>query len=206
MFAAAGQRNAKKSQPPLGGLDQIVSPRAEFPNRELTKPRGFDTNVPPPSAHPLPSAKGMPSPPTAIPNPSTFSGQKAAFMAVCEQIFDSQETTVRLQNQLKEQIRKSATLLYTLSSSGQMIEGLVRSHFRDMQTQYGEKFGTALTDLNRRLVAMENRTFGSSHSEAFNAAGALMSAIPREDGQGTLASIAEKLEAAAEKSSTRTDL
>lgn len=76
-----------------------------------------------------------------------------------------------------------------------MIEGLVRSHFREMQTQYGEKFGSALTDLNRRLVAIENRTFGSSHSDAFTAAGVLMSAVPKEDNEGTLASIADRVEA-----------
>ncbi|KAJ3002960.1 UNVERIFIED_CONTAM: hypothetical protein HDU68_005929, partial [Siphonaria sp. JEL0065] len=56
---------------------------------------------------------------------------------------------------LKDQMRKSSSLLQTLQASGQMIEGLVRSCFRDMQLQYGEKFGAALSDLNRRLEALE---------------------------------------------------
>ncbi|ORY32982.1 hypothetical protein BCR33DRAFT_522918 [Rhizoclosmatium globosum] len=54
-------------------------------------------------------------------------------------------------------MRKSSSLLQTLQASGQMIEGLVRSCFRDMQVQYGEKFGAALADLNRRVEVLEGR-------------------------------------------------
>jgi hypothetical protein len=118
---------------------------------------------------------------------------------MCEQLYDNNEATSRLQQQLKEQIRKSATLLYTLSSSGQMIEGLVRSHFREMQSQYGEKFGAALTDLNRRLVALEQKTLGgASQSEAFTTSGALISALPKENGH-QIPSIVERLEHAAKE-------
>lgn len=165
-------RNVKKplSREQLSSIDQIVSPRAEFPNRELPKPRGYEGHsAHPHSAHPLNMQKRIPSPPlvSALPN------QKSQFMSVFEQMYDAHESTSRMQQQLKEQIRKSATLLYTLSSSGQMIEGLVRSHFREMQGQYLEKFAHALTDLNRRLVSIEQRTLGKSQSEAFTAAGGL---------------------------------
>jgi hypothetical protein len=182
----------KLTRDPLNGIDQISSPRSEFPNRELPRPRGYE-NHGSLSAHPLSTTKtSIPSPPSSNVLPPSH---RSAFVSSCEQIFDSHETTQKLQVQLREQIRKSATLLYTLSSSGQMIEGLVRSHFREMQTQYGEKFGTALTDLNRRLVAIEKRTFGSSHSEAFTSAGVLMSAVPKDDKEGTLASITDRVEA-----------
>ncbi|KAI8922857.1 hypothetical protein BC831DRAFT_473959 [Entophlyctis helioformis] len=93
-------------------------------------------------------------PPSAFPPPAM---SRQAFLGVFEAMYDQHETQLRLQATLKDQIRKSSTLLQTLQSSGQMIEGLVRLHFREMQVVYGEKFGTALTDLNRRLVGIENR-------------------------------------------------
>jgi hypothetical protein len=141
----------------------------------------------------IPSPPGPESPPSA---------QKAQFLSLCEQLYDNNEATTKLQHQLKEQIRKSATLLYTLSSSGQMIEGLVRTHFREMQGQYGEKFGAALTDLNRRLVSLEHKMLGgATQSEAFSSSGALMSALPKENGH-TIPSIVERLEHAAKDSGT----
>ncbi|KAI8899325.1 hypothetical protein BC833DRAFT_586082 [Globomyces pollinis-pini] len=192
----SGRKSISREMPPMSSLDQIASPRAEFSTRELPRPRPYDSHQnlgsqQSHSAHPLSGPKRIPSP---LSNQPTI-GQRSNFLNVFEQLYDSQETTNRLHLQLKEQIRKSATLLYTLSSSGQMIEGLVRSHFRDLQSQYGEKFGSALTDLNRRLVAVENRTFGSSQSDAFTSNGALKSSIPKEDGQApSFASIADRLE------------
>ncbi|KAJ3276183.1 hypothetical protein HDV01_005631 [Terramyces sp. JEL0728] len=169
--------NIKKPQNGLNSIEQLVSPRSEFPTRELPKPRGYEMQTQ--SAHPLSQPSRLPSPTT------TTNSHRQQFMNAMEQIYDNNEQTARLQTQLKEQIRKSATLLYTLSSSGQMIEGLVRSHFRDMQAQYGEKFGLALTDLNRRLVAIEQRTFGSSKSDAFTPSGALKN-LPKEDSNNPL--------------------
>jgi hypothetical protein len=178
----------------LNGIDQIVSPRAEFHSRELPRPRGFEGNLSiPHSAHPL-SMNHIPSPPQPNSPPSS---QKLQFLGLCEQLYDNNEATTKLQIQLKEQIRKSATLLYTLSSSGQMIEGLVRTHFREMQGQYGEKFGAALTDINRRLVSLEHKMLGgATQSEAFSTSGVLMSAFPKEHGH-QIPSIAERLESVA---------
>ncbi|ORX64210.1 hypothetical protein BCR32DRAFT_251239 [Anaeromyces robustus] len=78
-----------------------------------------------------------------------------SFISMFENLYDQIESVNRLRSTLEEQIRKSTALLQTLQASGQMIEGLVRSHFREMQAQYGEKFGKALTDLNRRLIDVE---------------------------------------------------
>ncbi|KAJ1566163.1 hypothetical protein HK096_004057 [Nowakowskiella sp. JEL0078] len=82
---------------------------------------------------------------------------RSAFISTFEQIYDQIEETNTLQSTLKEQIRKSAALLQTLQASGNMIEGLVRNHFGVMQQTYGEKFGTALTHLNRRLLIVEEK-------------------------------------------------
>ncbi|KAL6591625.1 hypothetical protein U3516DRAFT_673927 [Neocallimastix sp. 'constans'] len=78
-----------------------------------------------------------------------------SFISVFENLYDQLESVNQLRSTLEEQIRKSTALLQTLQASGQIIEGLVRSHFREMQVQYGEKFGAALTDLNRRLIDVE---------------------------------------------------
>ncbi|OAJ43202.1 hypothetical protein BDEG_26578 [Batrachochytrium dendrobatidis JEL423] len=109
---------------------------------------------------------------------------RSAFTSIFESVYDQHENQARLQATLKEQIRKSATLLQTLQTSGQMIEGLVRGHFREMQCKYGEKFGAALTDLNRRLAAVEEKVgLGSINgSDAFTAGGALKSARPYAGG------------------------
>ncbi len=120
-------------------------------HRDLPTPRGYET------AHP--SMTGKPANLTPPQNPVQI--EKAGFISVFESFFDSQEASLALQNQLKDQLRKTSTLLQTLQSSGQMIEGLVRGHFRDMQVQYGEKFGSALTDINARLKALENHVHGS---------------------------------------------
>lgn len=103
-------------------------------------------------------------------------------MATCEMLYDNHENTAKLQSMLKEQIRKSATLLYTLSSSAQMIESLVKTHFKENQRYYNDKFGMALGDLNRRLGKLEKDVFGIQEANSFVA-----SAVPKENGEGTLA-------------------
>ncbi|KAI9205903.1 uncharacterized protein BJ171DRAFT_500091 [Polychytrium aggregatum] len=109
-------------------------------------------------------AQGEPSsahPTTASGEPSSKSlSNKAAFLSYFDVMYDQMEEASHLTMTLSRQIRKSTALLQTLQSSGQMIEGLVRSHFREMQLQYGEKFGAALTDLNRRIMALEENVLG----------------------------------------------
>ncbi|KAJ3226606.1 hypothetical protein HDU81_007226, partial [Chytriomyces hyalinus] len=86
------------------------------------------------------------------------SANRRAFVALFENVYDTaSEDLPKLVATLKDQMRKSSSLLQTLQASGQMIEGLVRSCFRDMQLQYGEKFGAALQDLNRRLEVLEGK-------------------------------------------------
>ena len=142
----------------LSGIDQLVSPRAEVSSRELPRPRGYENGSH--SAHPLsmPQGQRIPSPQTAGQTHSSILPPKQQFLQVFEQFYDSVEQGRQMQSQLKDQIRKSATLLYTLSSSGQMIEGLVRSHFKEMQKQHDDKFGAALLELNSRLTAVEEVT------------------------------------------------
>ena len=120
---------------------------------------------------------------------------RQAFMGVFESIYDQHDAAMRLQAQLKDQLRKTSTLLQTLQSSGQMIEGLVRGHFREMQSQYGEKFGAALTDLNSRLVVLEQKAGITPSGEVFSASGGLKSALVKPSGK-----LDEQLEASTIKS------
>ncbi|ORX88343.1 hypothetical protein K493DRAFT_359622 [Basidiobolus meristosporus CBS 931.73] len=78
-------------------------------------------------------------------------------MSLFESLFDNIDSTRGLKIQLEEQIRKSTTLLQTLQASGPMIEGLVRSHFRDMQGQFIEKYDTTIEDITQRLDRLEER-------------------------------------------------
>ncbi|KAJ3125303.1 hypothetical protein HK100_010875 [Physocladia obscura] len=82
---------------------------------------------------------------------------RRAFLSLFESVYDTaSEDLPKLAASLKDQMRKSASLLQTLQASGQMIEGLVKSCFRDMQVSYGESFGAALQDLSRRIDVLEN--------------------------------------------------
>lgn len=92
-----------------------------------------------------------------IPNQIYNILSKKEFMKFCESIYDQQEYSHKLSIQLEGSIKKSTHLLQALQSSGQMIEGLVRSNFRDLQIEYGEKFGKALTNLNNRLEIIESK-------------------------------------------------
>ncbi len=79
------------------------------------------------------------------------------FTRFFDHMYDQSEHAHHLVNTLNDQVRHSASLLQTLQASGTMIEGLVRGHFREMQAQIGEKFGLALTDLNRRMRVIEDK-------------------------------------------------
>ncbi|KAJ3121652.1 hypothetical protein HK100_012292, partial [Physocladia obscura] len=82
---------------------------------------------------------------------------RRAFLSLFESVYDTASDDLpKLAASLKDQMRKSASLLQTLQASGQMIEGLVKSCFRDMQVSYGERFGAALQDLSRRIEILEN--------------------------------------------------
>ncbi|KAJ3161306.1 hypothetical protein HDU86_007088 [Geranomyces michiganensis] len=137
----------------------------------------------PPPLHPSSSASGssaflthqqqqqQPQPPP--PPPHALS--KQAVLSFFESMYDQGEETSRLQYTLRDQIRRSTAMLQTLQSSGQMIEGLVRGHFREMQVTYGEKFGAALHDLSRRVERLERagrlgETGGGGDSGAQNGA------------------------------------
>lgn len=145
---------------PLNDLQTAAtSPRGDFPNsRDLPFPRSAAPRSSLSSGKPVIAsapvhgshkATSTPIVPTLVP--------RSAFVATFEAMYDQMEAQARMQAALKDQIRKSTALFQTLQSSGQMIEGLVRSHFREMQHQYGEKFGAALTDLNRRLSHVETK-------------------------------------------------
>ena len=118
------------------------------------------------------------------------------FMRFFEHMYDQSEHAHHLVSSLNEQVRHSASLLQTLQASGSMIEGLVRGHFREMQAQMGEKFGMALTDLNRRMKFIEERLGIERSSESPS----LLSpaASSRKDSQSHFpetASVAEKPDA-----------
>ncbi|KAJ3005599.1 hypothetical protein HKX48_000583 [Thoreauomyces humboldtii] len=127
--------------------------------------RSNDTFFPPPSpassAFPTPSQR-HPSHASHLPIP------RSTFLHLAEQMYDQADETARLQHTLRDQIRRSTAMLQTLQSSGQMIEGLVRGHFRDMQVNYGEKFGSALHEIARRVERLEslNGLTNGSNSEA----------------------------------------
>ncbi|KAJ3219352.1 hypothetical protein HDU67_001571 [Dinochytrium kinnereticum] len=163
----------------------VASPRSEFPSRDLPLPMSSSSSssqfdqAPPRSPHPIfGTDRGglgggggkapMPpkSPSSAYPMSAAPMGMggggggfgnvsRQTFVGAFESLYDSAEELPRLSSQLREQIRRSSSLLQTLQASGAMIEGLVRGLFREMQAQYGEKFGAALADLNRRLIVVE---------------------------------------------------
>lgn len=124
-----------------------------------------------------------------VPHPS-----KEQFLATCERLYDSNDDLQKMQNVLRDQIRKSSTLLYALQNSQQMIESLVKKHYVEYQGYYNEKFRAAFGDLNRRLGKLENDVFGIVEA---NTVVNIHSAIPRDDGtslEAALHTIDEKTE------------
>eukprot|EP00842_Homolaphlyctis_polyrhiza_P001121 jgi/Hompol1/2009/HPOL_005817-RA len=112
----------------------------------------------PSTAQPTPIATAVPRTPGPEASPTLpHIPHRTAFMSAFEAMYDQMELYSKMEASIKEQVRKSTALLHALEASGQMIEGLVYSHFCEMQMQYGEKFGVALTDLNRRIRAIEAR-------------------------------------------------
>lgn len=130
--------------------------------------------------HPLttphnPSSTSSTAPTTSATEPSiastepssTSTAARAAFLSTFETLYDTATIDIpRLTSTLYAQLRKSSHLLQTLQASGHMIEALVRASFRDMQVAYGEKFGSALNDLNRRLEVLEAAGGNKKESKA----------------------------------------
>ncbi|KAI8836570.1 hypothetical protein BC829DRAFT_52185 [Chytridium lagenaria] len=88
----------------------------------------------PNSAYPTSAHPGFSSTPF-----STIS--KSNFMGAFEGLYDAAEELPRLSGTLREQIRRSSSLLQTLQASGAMIEGLVRGLFRECRRSMGRSLG-----------------------------------------------------------------
>ncbi|TPX34522.1 hypothetical protein SmJEL517_g02909 [Synchytrium microbalum] len=164
---------APRPLPPVGSHPSLVSPKTEF-GHSINSNAPSDNMAPPPRSplhmHPPPSPlyansnsstsnphsqSGVPMTPTTTTAATGFPVSRQNFMSIFETMYDQVESNARLRVTLEEQLRSSARLLATLQASGAMIETLVRTQFREMQLIYGERFGSALTDLNRRMVAIE---------------------------------------------------
>ncbi|KAJ3412664.1 hypothetical protein HDV05_000414 [Chytridiales sp. JEL 0842] len=120
---------------------------------------GGKGNMPPPSpssAYPT-SAYPYPHPGGASTTAGGVTVPRSTFLSVFESLYDSADEVPKLTSTLRDQIRKSSSLLQTLQASGTMIEGLVRSCFRDMQVQYGERFGATLNEIQKRLEVVEDK-------------------------------------------------
>lgn len=138
--------------------------------RELPIPRGYESHTshqPPNLPRPVlsPTLHGLPS---AISTGNSQAGanpniSRAAFLSAFETLYDQGEVAGRLQNQLRDQLRKTSTLLQTLQTSGHMIEGLVRGHFMEMNAQRSERIAKDMSDLSRRISVIEE-TLGITRS------------------------------------------
>ena len=83
---------------------------------------------------------------------------KTQFLSFFQHFYETQQENIKLQEELKQQIHKVSTLLHALSSSGQMIEGLVRANFREMQKECLEKVNMTLFDHNERISIIEKKS------------------------------------------------
>lgn len=120
--------------------------------------------------------------------PSPIVRSKDEFMRACELFYDGHESTEMLRNVLREQIRKSANLLYTLSSSAQMIESLVKTHFKENQKLHNDRMNLTVEDFNMRLGKLEKEVFGNVETNS-----SVPSATPKVDNDtSVLETIKEK--------------
>ncbi|KAJ3018715.1 hypothetical protein HKX48_002705 [Thoreauomyces humboldtii] len=144
--------------------DNGAPPRSPLPPMNTSRSTDtFPPQSPASSAFPT-SSQRHPSNASHLPIP------RSTFLHLAEQMYDQADETARLKHTLSDQIRRSTAMLQTLQSSGQMIEGLVRGHFRDMQVNYGEKFGSALHEIARRVERLEaaNRVTNSNNNNNNN--------------------------------------
>jgi len=101
---------------------------------------------------PLPSAGPRSAFPLPIPGTSTPAKQD--FLAPFGALYDSMAVN---RAQLDDQIRRSGAVLESLSAAGTMIESLVKSQWRTLMNDFGQKMGRVLTDLDARLRVLEGR-------------------------------------------------
>ena len=119
------------------------------------------------------------SPPlTASQKHTRFLAARHQFTQFFETLYDSNDNLEQLSSILKEQIQQSNVLINALRSSGNTIETLVAKHFKDMQTKMTERFALALTDLNRRIKVLEDRSRGGSPRNTFSNPGSSNSPKP----------------------------
>ncbi|CAG8436935.1 7630_t:CDS:2 [Ambispora gerdemannii] len=83
---------------------------------------------------------------------------KESFINLFDSLYDTVADSRNLKSTLEDQIRKSSTLLQTLQTSGSMIEGLVRGHFREMQRDIVKDLMT----LEKRIAKVEREIRQSS--------------------------------------------
>ncbi|KAI8916773.1 hypothetical protein DFJ77DRAFT_354520 [Powellomyces hirtus] len=168
------QHHSSQQQQQLSQDRETGPPRSPLPPMSYSQGGGASgkstsQNYPPPSpasAYPPPLQQQTSSGSMSASgghHQSALSISKPAVLSFFESIYDQAEETARLQYTLRDQIRRSTAMLQTLQSSGQMIEGLVRGHFREMQVNYGEKFGSALYDLSRRVEKLEGTSGNASN-------------------------------------------
>ncbi|ORX94076.1 hypothetical protein K493DRAFT_408116 [Basidiobolus meristosporus CBS 931.73] len=170
----------KSNAPPQD--PSVIIPQPSVPPRPVT-------------AHPYSSQanyytnKALPqrnSPSNFLPHTTAsngHAGSKQQFMMLFESLYDNVDSARGLKAQLEDQIRKSTTLLQTLQASGPMIEGLVRSHFRDMQGQFIEKYDSSIEDIVRRLDRIEERQLHIDQQRSKNVNRAENTEDPRSKSQ-----------------------
>lgn len=153
------------------GIEASVSPRTEFPNRELPMPPGYydgnqhlSVNNHPKSAYPGSAHKNPhqnsvhpksahPGHTQQIPNAMQTSPlPKSVFLQNCEAFFDSMEIQ---KMHLAEQVKISRALVQSLSLSTQVIESTIKSKIKEFQESYADNVGKGLADLDERLSKVE---------------------------------------------------
>jgi polyhydroxyalkanoate synthesis regulator phasin len=92
--------------------------------------------------------------------PTTYSFaalQRQQFLQPFEHLFDTIETTRALKSTLDDQIRRSSTLLQTLQASSTTVEGLIRSHVKEMQRDMTTKMDEVLDAMKKRIGQLESK-------------------------------------------------
>jgi BMFP domain-containing protein YqiC len=99
--------------------------------------------------------------------PTTYSFaalQRQQFLQPFEHLFDTIETTRALKSTLDDQIRRSSTLLQTLQASSTTVEGLIRSHVKEMQRDMTAKMDEVLDAMKKRIGQLESKLDVTSES------------------------------------------
>lgn len=136
-------------------------PHRTFLNSPMDPLRSFHDDIlpAPRSARPFHDDPFRPSAQSArpfdsypfLPASSNTHPSRSQFLSVFEKFYDSQVCATSVQRQLKDQVRRTGSLLQTLESSGQLIEGLVRGHFTDMVKSHFGPLNSNLSDSNHSV-------------------------------------------------------